>query len=100
MTVKAERPREPIQHGPANPILPTSVLGRWAVGLAAAFFPLVFSAGLVPLAAALGIVCGVAGGALALVAIIRDGDRAVTVFAGFLPLVIALAFVLVQVIAG
>ena len=43
MTAKAEHPREPIQHGPRIPILPTSVLGRWAVGLAGLLLPLVIA---------------------------------------------------------
>lgn len=67
-----------IHHGPRVTFSPTSVLGRWAVGLAAAFFPLVFAAAVVPRGAALGFVCGVAGGAAGLLAIIRDRERAVT----------------------
>ena len=67
-------------------LLPTNALGQWAVGLAAAFLPLVFAAALVPRAAALGFVCGLAAGVAALLAIVRDQERALTVFAALVPL--------------
>jgi cyanate permease len=56
----------------------------------------------VPRAAALGFVCGLAGGAgaAALMAIIRDRERAVTVFAALVPLVVGVGFVLVELISG
>ena len=100
MSVRSEHPRSPGGHRPRINLLPTSALGRWAVGLAAAFFPLVFAAALVPRAAALGFVCGVAAGVAALLAIIRDHERALTVFAALVPLAIAVAFVLAEVITG
>ena len=100
MSVRAERRGSPVQHGPRIAILPTTNLGRWAVGLAAAFFPLVFAAAVVPRGAALGFVCGLAGGVVALMAIVRDRERAVTVFAALAPLAIALAFVLAESITG
>jgi hypothetical protein len=93
VSVGAEHPGRPVRH-PRIPILPTTHLGRWAVGLAAAFFPLVFAAAVVPRGAALGFVCGLAGGAAALVAIVRDRERAVIVFAALAPLAIAVAFLL------
>jgi hypothetical protein len=70
------------------------------VGLTAAFFPLVFTAGVVPAGAALGLVCGLAGGAAALAAISREGERAVLVFAALLPLLIAVAFLLAELAGG
>ena len=81
-------------------LLPTTHLGRWAVGLAAAFFPLVFAAAFVPGAAALGFVCGLTGGSAALVAIVRDRERALTVVAAVAPLALAAAFLLAQLISG
>jgi hypothetical protein len=93
------KPGQPVRHSRIR-ILPTTNLGRWAVGLAAAFFPLVFAAALVPRGAALGFVSGLAGGAAALVAIVRDRERAVTVFAAVAPLFIAVAFVLAELIGG
>jgi hypothetical protein len=71
MSVGVEHPRSPVKHGPRITILPTTDLGWWAVVLAAAFFPLVFAAAVVPGAAALGFVCGLAGGVAALMAIVR-----------------------------
>jgi hypothetical protein len=53
-----------------------------------------------PRGAALGFVCGLAGGVAALTAIVRDRERAVTVFAAVAPLAIAVAFVLVEVLVG
>jgi hypothetical protein len=54
----------------------------------------------VPRGAALGFVCGLAGGVAALTAIVRDRERAVTVFAALLPLAIAVAVVLAELITG
>ena len=69
-------------------------------GLAAAFFPLVFAAAFAPGAAALGFVCGLAGGSAALVAIVRDRERALTVVAAVAPLAMAAAFLLAQLFSG
>jgi hypothetical protein len=85
-----------VEHPARITILPTTALGWWAVGLTAAFFPLVFTAGVVPAGAALGLICGIAGGAAAVTAIGRETDRAVLVFAALLPLVIAVAFLLAE----
>jgi hypothetical protein len=98
--VGAEHPRSPVGRRPRITILPTTNLGRWAVGLAVAFFPFVFAAAVVPRGAALGFACGLAGGVAALMAIIRDRERAVAVFAAFLPLAVGVGFVLVELISG
>jgi hypothetical protein len=100
MTVGAEHPGSPVMHQPRINMLPTTYLGWWAVGLATSFFALVFAATVVPRGAALGFVCGLAGGVAALMAIVRDRERAVTVFAALLPLAIAVAFVLAELITG
>jgi hypothetical protein len=99
MSVGAGHSGQPVRR-PRTPILPTTQLGRRAVGLAAAFLPLVFAAAVVPRAAALGFVCGLAGGAAALVAIARDRERAVLVFASLAPVAIAVAFLLAELISG
>jgi hypothetical protein len=99
MSVRAEHPRSPVKHR-RRTILPTTNLGRWAVGLATAFFPLVFAAAVVPRVAALGFICGLTGGVAALIAIVRDRERAVIVFAALVPLAIAVAFVLAELISG
>lgn len=100
MSVRAEHPGSPVKRRPRIPILPTTDLGRLAIGLAAAFFPLVFLASVVPRGAALAFACGLAGGVAALAAVIRDRERAATVFAALVPLLIAVGFVLAQVITG
>ena len=100
MSVGAEHPGSPVKHGSQITVLPTTHLGRLAVGLAVAFFPLVFAASVVPRGAALGVVCGVAGGVAGLTAIVRDRERAATVFAAFVPLAVAVAFVLAELITG
>jgi hypothetical protein len=93
-------PGSPVKHRPRITIVPTTNLGRWAVGFTLAFFPLVFAAAVVPRGAALGLVCGLASGVVALMAIVRDRERAVTVFAALVPLAIAVAFVLAELISG
>jgi hypothetical protein len=49
---------------------------------------------------AVGLVAGLAGGVAALLAIVQDGERALTVFAALTPVAIAVAFVLAGVISG
>ena len=100
MSVRAEHPGSPVERRRRIAILPTSDLGWWAVGLAAAFFPLVFVGAVVPRGIALGFVCGLAGGVTGLMAVVRSRERAVTVFAALVPLIVAVAFVLAELIAG
>lgn len=100
MGVEVEHQRAPVKHRPRITILPTTKLGWWAVGLAAAFFPLVFTAAVVPRGAAFGFLCGLTAGAVGLMAVVRDRERAVTVFAAVVPLVIAVAFVLAELVSG
>ena len=100
MGVRAEHHGSPVKNRPRITILPATHLGWWAVGLTAAFFLLVFAATLVPRGAALGFVSGLAGGVVALIAIVRHRERAVTVFAALVPLAIAVAFVLAELISG
>jgi hypothetical protein len=61
MGVGLEHPGAPVKHRPPITILPTTKRGWWAAGLAASFFPLVFTAAVVPRGAALGFVCGLPG---------------------------------------
>lgn len=100
MSVGAEQPRSPLRHRPRITVLPTTALGRWAVGLTVAFFALVLAGTVVPRGAALGFACGLAGGIAALAAMIRDRERAVTVFAALVPPAIAVAFVVSELISG
>jgi hypothetical protein len=60
----------------------------------------VFASAVVPLGAALGFLCGLVGGLAALLAIVRDRERAVTVFAALAPVAIAVAFALAELVTG
>jgi hypothetical protein len=100
MGVGAGHPRSPVEHRARIAILPSTVLGRVAVVLAAAFLPLVFAAAVVPRGAAIGLFCGLAGGVAALVAIVRDRERSVMAFAALAPLAVAVAFLLAEAIGG
>jgi hypothetical protein len=101
MGVRAEKHGSPVKNRrPRITILPATHLGWWAVGLTAAFFLLVFAATVVPRGAAFGFVSGLAGGIVALMAIVRERERAVAVFAALVPLAIAVGFVLSQLISG
>ena len=58
------------------------------------------TAHLVPRGAAFALACGVAGGIAALVAAARDGERAVTMMAALVPLVIAIGFFAAELLGG
>ena len=90
----------PAKKGRHIPMLPTTRLGRWAVRLAVGFPVLVLAWSILPGGAALGFASGLAGGVVALVAIFRRGERAITVFAAILPLALVVAFVLAELIVG
>ena len=100
MSAGAEHPRSPAANRRRITVLPTTDLGRWAVGLAVAFFVLVVTGTVVPRGAAFGLACGLAAGVAALSAVVRDGERAVTVFAAVVPAAVALAFLVAELIGG
>jgi hypothetical protein len=99
MGAEAERVGSRDNQRPRISIWPTTNLGQWAVWLAA-FFPLVFASSVIPRGAAIGFVCGFAGGIAALTAILRDRERALAVFVAVVPLAIAVAFVIAELIGG
>ena len=78
--------------------LPASDLGRWSVALTAAFFALVLAGTVIPRGVALAFACGLA--AAAIVAIVRDHERAVTVFAALVPVAIVVAFFVSELVGG
>jgi hypothetical protein len=83
------------------PVPPTTRLGRWAVALAGAHVLLMAGWRLLgPLGEFPGLVCGLAGGTVGLVAILRRGERALSVFASVLPLLLVLAFVAAELLVG
>jgi hypothetical protein len=65
-----------------------------------AFLALVPAAGVVPRAAAVGLACGVAGGLAALLAVVRDGERALSVLAALVPFAIGVGFVVAELVGG
>jgi hypothetical protein len=100
MGTGAERPRTPVAQRPRIPVLPTTQLGWWAVGLAAAFFALVLVGTVVPRGGMFAVLCGAAGGVLALVAIVRDRERGLSVLAALAPLALAAGFAVAELVGG
>ena len=78
--------------------LPTTRLGRWAIGLALGFFLLSFVTSFVAGGGRLAFLSGIAAGVTALVAVFRHGERGLVVFAAIFPLVAVVAFVLAQLL--
>lgn len=95
-------PRDvPVRKRRSLATLPTTRLGTWAVGLAAANIVLSFAWRLMgPLGALPGFACGLAGGIVALVAIVGRGERAITVFAATVPALLVVLFVLLELLVG
>jgi len=73
---------------------PATRLGWWAVGLAVASFVLNFAWSILPGGAILAIICGLVGGVLALIAVIRLHERSWLVFLSILSMVSALFFLI------
>ena len=82
-------------------ILPSTRIGWWAVGLAAANVALVHGWSLMgPLGAFPGFACGLAGGVVGLIAIFRHRERAVAVFAAVVPLLLVAIFIAGELLIG
>jgi hypothetical protein len=79
---------------------PTTRLGRWAVGLAAAAVVGVPLWAILPGGALLPFGCGLAGGVVAVVAIARRHERAIAVYAALAPLAFVVLFVLAELLIG
>jgi hypothetical protein len=80
--------------------MPTTRAGSWAVGLATASFLLLLSWSLLGrLGGVPGLLFGLVGGVLALVAIARHGERSVTVFLALLPVLSVVLFLLAELVA-
>lgn len=92
--------RSGVGHWPHPSILPMTALGWWAVGLAAAFITLVLAGTAVPRGGGLAVACGVLGGIVALAAIVRDRERALSVFAALAPLAFAVGFAIAELVGG
>jgi len=77
---------------------PSTRLGWWAVGLAMASIVLNFAWSILPGGAILSFICGLAGGVLALIAVIRQHERAWLVFLSILPMFSVLFFILGEIL--
>jgi 4-hydroxybenzoate polyprenyltransferase len=101
MTIEHVPQRLPARRRRRFAILPTTYLGKWALALAAASIVLLMSWTLMGrLGGIPGLVLGLAGGVVALVAIFRRGERAVTVFAALFPFLNVVGFVLAELLIG
>ncbi|MEX0675156.1 MAG: hypothetical protein WD981_02620 [Gaiellaceae bacterium] len=82
-------------------ILPVTPLGRWAAWLALAYVVLQLGWRLMgPLGAFPSFAAGLAGGIIALLAILGRGERALTVYAAILPLAFVVLFVAAELLVG
>jgi len=77
---------------------PHTKLGWWAVGLAAASIVLLFAWSILPGGAWLSFICGLAGGIIALVAIIRQQERSWLVFLSILPMLNVITFIAAELL--
>jgi hypothetical protein len=87
-------------HAHAVHVRPTTRLGRWAilVGLGyVVFMPLWM---FLPGGGALALLCGLTGGALAIVAVARRGERGLLAYAAIVPLLLVVLFVLAELLIG
>jgi len=77
---------------------PSTQLGWWAVGLAVASIVLNFAWSILPGGAILGFICGLVGGVLALIAVIRQHERSWLVFLSVLPMFSVFFFILGEIL--
>jgi len=89
----------PTKRAPRLRILPGSNLGWWAMGCAASGIALTFAWPFMPFGAWPGFMFQIAGGVLALAAIIRKRDRAVTVIVSVLPMLFVIWFIAVELLS-
>lgn len=82
-------------------VKPTTYLGKWALGLAAASIVFMMSWRVMgPVGGFPSLVCGLAGGVVALVAIFRRGERSVAAFAALVPFLNTLVFLVAEFVGG
>ena len=75
---------------------PATRLGWWAIGLAVASFLLGFAWLFLPGGALISFLCGLAGGIIALIAIIRGHERSWLVWLSILPMINVFVFVIAE----
>ena len=77
--------------------VPHAKLGWWAIGLAIASFLLSFAWMFLPGGAMLSFLCGLAGGIIALIAVIREHERSWMVWLSILPMFGVVVFILGEI---
>lgn len=93
--------RLPVKKPRRFAVLPHTRPGKWAVALAVASVVLMAGWRLMgPVGGFPALVCGLAGGVAALIAIFRNGERAVAVFAALVPFLNTIVFVLAEFLIG
>jgi hypothetical protein len=75
---------------------PATRLGWWAIGLAVASFVLGFAWLFLPAGALISFLCGLAGGIIALIAIIREHERSWLVWLSILPMINVFVFIIAE----
>ena len=80
--------------------LPTTSLGKWAVGLAVVSVLLQFAWMILPGGAALAMACALVGGIVGFRAIVRHGERAIAVYATLVPFVLTVVFITAEFVIG
>lgn len=80
--------------GARRPLLPTTRIGWWAVGLCLGYFVLMPLWSVLPGGAAAAFLSGLAGGVVAVVAARRHGERSIAVLLAMIPLALVAVFVL------
>jgi hypothetical protein len=76
-----------------RPLLPTTATGRWAVALALGFLVLQPLWMVLPGGGAASLLSGLAGGVVAIVAVRRQGERALAVLAAMIPLALVVLLI-------
>ena len=81
-------------------VRPTTRLGTWAILVGLGYFVFMPLWVFLPGGAGLAFLCGLTGGALAIVAVARRGERGLLAFAAIVPLVLVVLFVLAELLIG
>jgi hypothetical protein len=93
--------RSPAEQGRRVTFRPSTRLGTWSVGLAVASIVLLAGWSVMGrLGGVPGLVLGLAAGVVALLAVVRRGERALTVFAALVPFLNVVVFLVVELVVG
>ena len=90
--------------GPDHPdrpftILPATPMGMWSVGMAVAGLALLLARAVGPMGWAMaGLALELAAGVTALLAITREGERALLVYAAMVPFLMAVVFLIAEIV--